>query len=578
MDFQFYPTPFELGLRAWRKFKNKNFVRVLEPQAGTGDLAEAGKHMHERYRRDITIDAYEIDASKHPTLRAKGINVVGLDFLTALDGSIYSHMIANPPFAEGAKHVLKAWDILWDGEIVAIINADTLRNPFSGERKLLANLVAEYGDVEYIEGAFAGDDAERRTNVDIALIYLRKKADTKADITGDLYAELRSDQGKAERLAADFQQEQAVALPNSTVENAVLAFDAAVRSMRESTFMEARARHYSAMLGQTMAQRNSGESTDESGSVGWVQGTIGTRYNDLKDRAWASILRSTSVTDHLSSAARRRLESEFEQIKKLEFTVSNIYGFLCGLMEKQGEIQIDMACDVFDHFTRYHSENTVFFKGWKSNDRHRQCGMRLRTTRMILPRHQGYSTSMSHETMTMLQDFDKVWAMLDGKRRPEVGLADIFNTRLGDLRAGERVSSSYFDVRYYPGAGTIHFFARDKHLVDRLNRLVGRHRQWLPPEHEKVSENFWLQYESAEKFDKEFRTELENIARAHRNQFGWMGPLASITGTPDRDDDRRNLAHKIVDKATTKVLERHGISIEFQLESVRPAPLLLEAA
>ncbi len=76
----------------------------------------------------------------------------------------------NPPFADGAKHVLKAWEILFDGEIVAILNAETLKNPYSKERKLLFKLIEQYGEVEYLQQIFAGVDAERQTNVEIAYL------------------------------------------------------------------------------------------------------------------------------------------------------------------------------------------------------------------------------------------------------------------------------------------------------------------------------------------------------------------------------------------------------------------------
>lgn len=578
MDFQFYPTPPGLAKSAWLKFKNKQFGKVLEPSAGNGDLADAHSCVTNYGRRDMAIDCCEIDATKHGILREKKYHVVGLDFLQFGDGAIYSHIILNPPFAEGAKHVLQAWNMLWDGEIVAIINAETVRNPCSGERALLANLIRLHGEVEFIQQAFTEPDTQRKTDVEIALVYLRKEANIQTDIIGNLFNELREDTATKENLAADYHDDLMPALPNSSIENAVLTFNAAVRATRDAAFSEARAMYYTALLGDTMAVRNGGKSSDgdENATVSWVQSTIAKNYAGLKDRAWASILRSTNVTAHLSSSAQRRLESEFAEIKKLEFTVRNIYGFLCGLMEKQGEIQIEMACDIFDLFTRYHSDNTVFYKGWKSNSKHRTCGMRLRTTRFILPGHSSYSSSMKYESMQMLRDFDKVFAMLDGKRQPETGLVDIFNRNFTELRDSQRVSSSYFDIRYYPRAGTIHFFARDKVLVDRLNRLVGRHREWLPPEDSRVSKAFWVQFERAEAFDKELRAEVGKLAKG-KSHWGWRGPLDCMNNS-NRDDAERERAQQLVDDAATIVLERHGINVDSQIEGECHSTLLLQAA
>jgi hypothetical protein len=50
--------------------------------------------------------------SKPPILRDKGLTVVGLDFFAFEGGEVYSHVVMNPPFAQGARAVLKAWDVL----------------------------------------------------------------------------------------------------------------------------------------------------------------------------------------------------------------------------------------------------------------------------------------------------------------------------------------------------------------------------------------------------------------------------------------------------------------------------------
>lgn len=574
MDFQFYPTPPYLAVRAWRKFKNRDFARVLEPSAGDGALAEGNpKFCGDYHRRAIPIDCCEIDISKHPVLRAKDFNVVGVDFMQFSSGSTYSHVLMNPPFAEGAAHVLKAWDLVWDAEIVAIVNAETIRNPCTRERQLLSTLIDKFGDVEFIKDAFKVPDAERKTSVEIALVYLKKTANIAEDIVGNLLHDLANDAETGAGLAGEYQEVKALALPNSFVENTVRAFKAAVQTMREAVFGEARAHYYASLLGETMAVRNGDGGTDKADtSVRWVQSEIFKRYEKLKDRAWAGVLRSTNVTSRLSSSAQQRVEREFEDIKKLEFTVSNIYGFLCGLVENRAQMQLGMACDVFDLITRYHSDNTVFYKGWKSNDQHRTAGMRIKTTRFVLPGHgtSGYQRSLNWDSKRLLADFDKVFAMLDGKIEPEVGLVQTFDDNFGSLRNGARVSSSYFDVRYYPGAGTIHFFATQKTLVDRLNRLVGRHRQWLPPEGVKVPEAFWLSFDSAEKFDKELRAEINKTAG--RNH--WDHPLYNLFST---EESKKARATEAIDDATTAVLERHGINVDYQVEDRQPELLLLAA-
>lgn len=575
MDFQYYPTPPALVERAWAKFQNRDFVRVLEPHGGNGDLATyPGKG--EWNRRPIPIDCCEIDIARHPTLRAKGLKVVGLDFL-AFDGcTAYSHVIANPPFATGAKHLLKAWEDVWDAELVFILNAETIRNPYSAERQMVVKLIEQHGSVEFIEGAFAGPDVERQTEVEVALVYLRKKADIATDVVGSILSDLRRDADAARGLCQDYQEMQAVALPDSVIENAVLAFKAAVRSMRESAFAGARAGYYARLLGATMSERNGVGSTSQDASVDYVLKAVSEGYDDLKDRAWSQIIRSIDVTSRLSSAAQRRVEAQFEEIKLLEFSVLNIRSFLCGLADCQGEIQLDMACDVFDAFSRYHSDNAVFYRGWRSNDAHRTCGMRLKTRRFILPGHstESYHHGLRWESERLLADFDKVFAMLDGQLEPEISLTSLCRTQFPQLRKGARLSSSYFDIRYYPGIGTLHFFPTRPDLVDRLNRLVGQRRRWLPSDASEVDPAFWSQYEKAGNFDKELRAEVK---RSYTRW--WDNPLSRFDSS---DQSQRDKAHEAIDNALAAVQERHGIRVDFQLAAPsQPAgqlPLLPLAA
>jgi hypothetical protein len=570
-DFQFYPTPLSLAQKAWEKFQNKDFVRILEPSAGNGDLLKGIRGFGERWFRDLPVDVCEIDISKHATLRSlPGVSVVGMDFMEFGGGAIYSHIIQNPPFAQGVQHVLKAWESLFDGEIVSIINAETLRNPFSRERQHLVRLIEQHGDVEFIEEAFVGDDVQRETKVEIALVYLRKQSNVGEDIVGSVLSGLHEEDEKAqaERLAGGYKQPQELMIPTTAIENYVMTFNAAVRSMRESVIAESRANYYCSLIGSTMAEITSESKTEVAvgTSTDWVKSQIAERYLNLKDRAWANLLRSSNVVSKLSSNGQKRMEAAFNDIKTLEFSVANVHGFLRGLMENQGDIIRQMACDVFDLICRYHTDNVVFYKGWVSNSKHRSFGMRLKKSRFVIPGNMSYSGSsnLSYEAERRLADFDRVLAMLDGKDQPDVSLVDVFRRESKALAQGERKSSSYLDVRFYPKAGTIHFFPRSQELMDKLNRLVGEYRQWLPPQTEAPSEAFMRQYNDADRFDKEFREELDAAAREKRGgrpgSYDYDHPLRTVW----RDESERKSEEILA--AMSKVHERHGIKVDDQLQ------------
>lgn len=565
-DLQFYPTPAALAARAWAKFKDRDFIRVLEPSAGAGDLACARPGFGSGRGHAVTVDCWEIDITKHDALRKNGFTVVGFDFLTgAQTGSFYTHCIMNPPFAAGASHVLKAWDLLWDAEIVAIVNAESVRNPFSQERKRLVQLIADHGEVEFISGAFAGDDAERKTDVEIALIWLKKTADVRKEVFGDMLEALEQDNETGAGLSGGYNAGYEVALPASEIEHQVRLFNLAVTTMRQAVISEAKAGHYAALIGKTMADLSAGTSDPKKRdySVATIRGNLATRYGELKDRAWTSILRSTNVTDRLSAKAQKRLEAEFDSIKQLDYTVANIYGFLCGLIDKQSDIQCEMVEDVFDEISRYHTDgNAVLYKGWKSNTKHRTAAMRIRYTRFILPHNRSYSHSLDWDAERRLADFDKVFSLLSGERHDRegaYGLVRLFRERFDDLRRGQRLASDYFECRYYQGTGTIHFYARRRDLIDRLNRIVGARRQWLPPEGCAAHPDFWCQYEKAEAFDKEIRAAIKNSSGRY-----WDNPLHRM-GCHDESEWAE--AQAKINRAIDTVLESKGLVTTFALEA-----------
>lgn len=580
---QFYPTGKDLAEMAWAMFEEKDISRLLEPSAGRGDLVMAclkgserdqyHGYSDKRHGLRFDWDAVEIDPQHHPLLRDRGATVVGHNFLHHTSCAIYSHILMNPPFNQGAQHVLHAWNTLFDGEIVAIINAETLRNPYSAERQMLLRIVTEHGNVRFVQEAFQGPDVERSAQVEIALVHLVKRAD-KTDMVGNILDGLAKDNATAADLGWDMPHE--LALPTNFVETTVRNYDLALVALKQSAIAQARASVYKTRLGQTMAmlqQKGQGASACPAPSGASVRAIYSESYAELKSAGWAQILRSTEVLSRLSRSAQKRVESEFSHIAKLEFTVGNIYGFLHGLAQNAGDIQIGMVCDVFDNITRYHTENAVYYMGWKSNDKHRTAGMRIKRTRFIIPHnsYRGFGSTADWEMQQWLADYDKVFAMLDGKTGCETGLLDLFNTpdTFNALLDGERLSSDYFDVRYYKGRGTVHFFPRNAHLIERLNRVVGQHRQWLPPSMESMDPDFKTQYEQAEKFDKEVR---KAFAAQPRTGYYGLGYLNSA------DDEASHELHKTLCQALDIVLGGHDLYPQAKIEAAQLLLLETEVA
>ena len=553
--FQFYSTPFNLARKMWSKFENKNYTRILEPSAGKGDLIEPIlKEQQDNYYRPAyainkRIDCIELDVAKHSFLQnEKELSVVGVDFLKFSNGAIYSHIIMNPPFASGVHHVLKAWDIMWNGEIVALVNAETINNPYSKERQMLCSLIDKFGNVEFVEDAFLDPETQRKTSVSVAIIHLVKEADINSDVLGNILGSLNDDPNERKEDIIDLDaiseslgtHEQTIAISESKVSNLVLVFNVALETAKESIYASEKAGYYSRLLGRPMNKVDD-EGCEYGLSADSIQKKIAEQYDELKDRAWTNVLRSSEITKRLSSKVQKDFESQFDKIKKLDFTVENIYGFLLGVSENQGQIQIDMVCSIFDLITKFHSDNTVFYKGWKSNDKHRTLGMKIKKKRFILP-HFGISfgNNLSWDQNRTLSDLDKVFTLLDGKAESLESLNAAFKFQIGELKAGEKIDTEYFEIRYYHGIGTIHFYPKDQKIIDRLNMLVGRERRWLPPEDgpEKVSKKFWIQYEKADKIDTKVKESIDNAAKKRDGRsYYYSDPFHAIYRDNQYNDD-----------------------------------------
>lgn len=520
MDNQFYPTPASLAIKAFNKFKSRNITRLLEPQAGRGDLVDVVHEIASGRHNKIEVDCCEIDFNNQAILRQKKYRIVGHDFLSYRGACLYSHIFMNPPFATGVQHVLHAWNLLFHGELVAILNAESLRNPCSKERRFLVDIIEQHGSVEYVSEAFMAPDTKRKTSVEVAIIHLEKESNFKAEFIDSLKRE-KTDAGIS---MDDIEVPRDLVVPKSKIQNLVVAFECAVDAAKSAAQANARSNYYANMLGRSITDETT-NSQDSENCVKSVTCELNEAYLKLKERAWSSVLRSIEVLDRLSSQAQRRLESEFSSICDLEFTVENIYGFLQGLFVQQETIQIEMICDVFDMISKYHPENRAYYQGWKSNQKHRVNAYRVLMTRFIIPANRrdyySWANSLAWDDQQMFTDFDKVFAMLDGQHhKTPYGVVNLFCDKYKELSNGERCSSDYFDIRFYPKAGTFHIFPRRKELIDRLNRIVGKHRAWLPQREQDGSTGFWEQYDKAEAVTRQMDLKRLNSWRLNHGSDG----------------------------------------------------------
>lgn len=572
----------------WAKFKRP--VRHLcDPSAGKGNLIryakegfteltddqipwlEAvpdeevtyGRHRSVRLRdrarekfsdlRDVS--AVEINIEHHANLKELDVKVIGYDFLQVSSLATVGSVIMNPPFADGVKHVLHAWDLVYDAEVVAIVNAESIKNPYSQERRRLVELIEKHGSVEFLQDQFV-NDVERTTEVEVALIYLEKVPGKYLDMDALLSSLLKGDSLRPE---IDPEVCTALALPTNFINDTFYRFEQAVEAARKASEVVAICEHLGSGLGLTLedmqAKGVGNEFRESTGSVRKAANAdFRKRYDDLKKRAWAQIIRSSLLTKKLSNQARKKIEASSQSIYDLEFSIPNVHGFLAGVIGSMGEIYENMICDLFDTIIERSSDNVVFYRSWKSNQKHR-IGVRIRKTRFIIPRFSvsSYGGSLDYESEHFLSDIDKVFGYLHGITEPYEGLVNGF--KQNNVLTGDRVATKFFDFRYYKGAGTIHFYPKSEGVVEKINLFVGRIRRWIPGDLAEANQDFQTQYEKGEAFTKEY---MELYKKSARSSYGWDRPaLKILRAVKGLDVDGSELDR--LESAIDSVHNEHGL-------------------
>lgn len=115
-DIQFTPPELAKELVALAGVRKDS--RVLEPEAGIGNIADAAKEVTDN------VDCIERMTDFCEILKLKKHNVIGNDLLTAETAPIYDAVVMNPPFSEECEHIKRAFDFLRPGgSLVAVCSS-----------------------------------------------------------------------------------------------------------------------------------------------------------------------------------------------------------------------------------------------------------------------------------------------------------------------------------------------------------------------------------------------------------------------------------------------------------------------
>lgn len=483
----FYPTPRAVASKMLAKI-SENAIHFLEPSAGKGDLAsaivQAGEYdRHWGAKSKHRVDVIEAHPDLVEILRAReGVAVVGYDWLTYAGVSYYDAIVMNPPFSQGAKHLLKAWDFLHAGEIVCLLNQETIDNPYTEERKRLASIIAKHGTVEALGPCF--NNAERSTGVSVAMVYLKKE-------TEDDRIDLWHTDGQERTINDDIGSPDMLPALRDKLGNMEHYYNQALTEMfkgfnhirKASLFMEA----LGAGIRGDSSRRHEDIEQILKLALGNVTAARAEFATQLRRGAWMHVFEQMEFRKWLDTKQTEELLRDLETSSTVAFTCENIKGTLNNIFLSRKKLFEQSVWNVFVALTRHFKGNTTGDvgsgdgrSGWKTNDAYKV------NERLVFPygcnySYGGFNLYHTRDAETIYADLDRVVSVLDGQRFEEI------LTVCGALQHAFRFNepgtceSTYFHIRYFK-KGTVHLKWKRKDLMARFNITAAAGRNWIGAE------------------------------------------------------------------------------------------------
>jgi len=508
----FYPTPRHIAEKMLSGIDWLMVDSILEPSAGKGDLAESvlWKLCSGPQRRtDLTsfdfveesdgtrvrkttlhpekanLDCIEIDPNLRHILTGKKYRVVHDDFLSYRGKKRYDLIVMNPPFDRGDEHLLHALELLelHGGNVVCLLNAETLRNPHTNRRDLLRRRLEALGaDIEYVADAFR--DAERSAEVDVAIV---KAIVPKPERPSVIMEQLRKEAEVPEYAAPT----QTFVAKADFVQAIVDQYDFEVRLGMQLI------EEYTAMQPHLLQRiPKEGEKFPPSPIMSLTMGSPHARNNDdatvnafiqaVRSKYWEALFTDERFTKQLTSNLKDELHSRVEELRDYDFSVFNILELRAQMSSRMVSGVEKTILKLFDDCTsKYsygeYSKNRYLYDGWKTNEAWR-VGKKVVTPmygRSPFSDWNGKYDPTNHHVRGHLGDIEKVLRYLDTGNTEPVDMVATLELAKAEQQT-RKIKLTYFYVTFYK-KGTIHIEFHDQAILHKFNLFGSQRKGWLPP-------------------------------------------------------------------------------------------------
>jgi len=409
-------------------------------------------------------------------LKGKGYRVVHNDFLTYNSFKKYDLVIMNPPFANGDKHILKALEMQESGgQLVCLLNAETLRNPYSNTRKDLLQRLEKYNaDIEYIEDAFIS--ADRKTNVEVALIKVQiEKPEQSSIILDNLKKQeihkTESIHNSNNIISADFIK-GIVEQYNFEVK-AGLNLISEYQSLRPLMLNSLKKDTYSNdILELSLHYKDDDYNCSMENSY----------IKQIRMKYWEALFTSEQFIGMFTSNLRQQYLDKVKELRDYDFSLYNIYTIRVQLNKELVQGIEDTILELFDDFSSRHSmdysKNIHYYNGWKTNKCYKV------SSRVVLPLNAySWSGTLNYDygdIMQKLSDIEKIFTYLDtNDEGKDIDLQVVLRGATKN-KSTNKIETRYFRFTTYK-KGTTHIEFTCPDILQKFNLFGSQRKNWLPP-------------------------------------------------------------------------------------------------
>lgn len=469
----FFPTPKNLIKEITKDIKWWLIDGILDPEAGKGDIVDYIRSK----RADRVIDCIEINPELRATLKGKGYSVVHDDFLTFEPRYHYDLIIMNPPFDRGATHLLKALSIQErGGRVICILNAETLRNPYTNERKVLVKKLDDLNaSISYRKDEFTS--AERTTSVEIAVVDVEIPTETGFSVIMNNLKQKYYHDEEGRDITDLIDNDYLVA----AVTRYNMEVEAGIQLIRE----------YKALAPYIMSSIKTAFYTkpvlqmkidehDELSESKYVR--------CIRHKYWSALFDDERFTGPMTGNMRTSYLEKVKELEIYDFSIANIKELqiqMCGSLVSGIEETIMKLFDDLSYKYSWSSEfdsNIHYYNGWASNKAW------YVNKKVILPKRAWSDIwkkmKYNYDICCMFTDMEKAFNYLAGCPGASIYIGSVLQTA-EDLSQTKNISCKYFDLTFYK-KGTVHITFKNMDLLKKLNIFGGKGKNMLPPRYGKV--------------------------------------------------------------------------------------------